>query len=164
MMIATHWSDSSGIANGRTWSPSGGIHDTTLNEVEKLFVDTSRRRMLFENLKKYLSFLSMTGWPCEVLLDGSFVLQHVPEPNDIDLILLLPENWDFDRRDFSAIEYNSVDRGHTKRVYKIEVYSVIAGTELYDDYIQLFSRIRAEWCDLLGIPRSARKGLLRILP
>jgi hypothetical protein len=81
---------------------------------------SDRRRRLFENLKDYLADVRLTGWACEVLIDGSFVMPSVPEPNDIDIILVLPAGWDMARRDFKPYEYNVLDKSHTKRAYKIE--------------------------------------------
>ncbi|MGL4552974.1 MAG: DUF6932 family protein [Gemmataceae bacterium] len=141
-----------------------GVHDTTLEEVEAALSLSNRRRTLFDGLKQYLAAVRMTGWECQVLLDGSFVMPSVGEPNDIDLILVLPPDWDLTRRDFKPYEYNVLDRGHTKRVLKIEVYPVLHDSERFRYFFDLFTQIRVEWCRQFSLPEDARKGIVRLTP
>jgi hypothetical protein len=141
-----------------------GIHDATLEEIERHFALSGRRRALFEKLKEYLSFVRLTGWACQVLIDGSFVMPAVTEPQDIDIILVLPDGWDLGRRDFKPFEYNVIDRAHTRRTYKIEVYAVAPGSERYDFYFTLFTKVRIEWCRQFNLPPDAEKGIVRFKP
>src|SRR3982750_1031936 len=93
-----------------------GIHDATLGEIEAGFArfqKTERRVKLFEKLKAYLAELARTGWKCEVIIDGSFVMPPVDEPNDIDLILVLPGDWDMSQP-LKPFEYNVVSRNFTR--------------------------------------------------
>jgi hypothetical protein len=144
-----------------------GVHDATLEEVERLFARfqrTDRRMTLFKKLKEYLADLRLTSWPCSVLIDGSFVMPPVDEPNDIDLILVMPADWDMGRTDLRPYEYNVLDRRHTKRQYKIEVYPVIPGSDAEQKFLDLFTRIRIEWSRQFGWPDDLRKGIVRLLP
>jgi hypothetical protein len=140
-----------------------GVHDATLEDVVSAFGGTSRRDTLCENLRQYLAGVKLTDWTCDVLIDGSFVMPKVNEPNDIDLILVLPADWDTGRRDFRPFEYNVLDKGHTKRVYRIEVQPVLVGSVQHLEFLDLFSKIRLEWCEVFGLPDGARKGLVRVL-
>ena len=73
-----------------------GTHDATLAEVEQAFARfqrSDRRVTLFVKLKAYLSEVRQTGWQCEVFLDGSFVMPMVDEPNDIDVILVMQDDF-----------------------------------------------------------------------
>lgn len=141
-----------------------GIHDATLDEVLSTFGGNSRRDKLCDNLRQYMDGLALTGWNCEVLIDGSFVMPAVREPNDIDLILVLPDDWDSSRRDFRPFEYNTLAKSRTKTLFKIEVIPVLPGSEEYHSYFSLFTQVRVEWCQELGLPEGTRKGLVRVRP
>src|SRR5262245_1676341 len=87
-----------------------GTHDATPAEVERAFARfqrSDRRITLFAKLRAYLAELRQTGWACHVILDGSFVMPMVDEPNDIDVILVLPADWDL-TRELRPFEYNVV--------------------------------------------------------
>ena len=135
-----------------------------MDETLSAFGGTYRRDKLCENLRRYIDAVKMTGWKCDILIDGSFVMPNVAEPNDIDVILVLSDDWDMARRDFRPFEYNVLDRGHTKRTHKIDVYPVLTGSEQYLFYFGLFTKIRVEWCREFGLPEDSRKGLVRIMP
>ena len=143
-----------------------GVHDATLAEVEVAFArfqKSDRRIKLFEKLSGYLTELGRTGWNCEVILDGSFVMPPVDEPNDIDVLLVLPADWDM-TRDLKPFEYNVVSKAFTKKEYGIEVYAVPAASELEARARHLFDQVRPEWCELFGWPRGSIKGLVRVVP
>jgi hypothetical protein len=143
-----------------------GTHDATLAEVEQAFARfqrSDRRIRLFANLQAYLSEVRLTGWPCEVILNGSFVMPMVDEPNDIDLILLLPADWNM-AGELRPFEYNVVDKTFTKREYDIEVIATPTGSERAGRARQLFDQVRPEWCRLFGWPLGSLKGLVRIVP
>lgn len=139
-----------------------GIHDASLAEIERELSLSNRRRMLFDNLKQYIAGVRMTGWVCQILVDGSFVMPSVIEPDDIDIILVLPADWDMSRTDFKLYEYNVLDRTHTKRSFKIEVYPVLPDSERYRFFVNLFSQVRIEWCQKFGWPTDSRKGIVRV--
>jgi hypothetical protein len=142
-----------------------GKHDATLAEIEQAFgrfQRSDRRFRLFAKLQAYLSEVRQTGWKCEIILDGSFVMPMVDEPNDIDLILVLPTDWDL-TRELRPFEYNVVDKAFTKREYRIEVFPVPAGSEEHKKAKRLFDRVRIEWCRHFGWPDNTRKGLVRIV-
>lgn len=139
-----------------------GIHDATLEEVEAGLSHSDRRRALFASLKQYMALVKMTGWACQVLVDGSFVMPSVAEPNDIDIILVLPEGWDLGRTDFKPFEKNVLDRDYTRQALKIEVYPVVSGSDREREFIDLFTKIRIEWCRQFSLPEDARKGIVRL--
>ena len=59
-----------------------GMHLATLAEVEAVFATTSRRRHLFEGLRRAIQNLHAAGVR-RVFIDGSFVTTKA-DPNDID--------------------------------------------------------------------------------
>ena len=67
-----------------------GEHECTFMEIEKRFLTTSRRKMvwqLFINFLERLRFLNI--FPDSILIDGSFVTGR-EEPGDVDVCLLIP--------------------------------------------------------------------------
>lgn len=140
-----------------------GTHDATLDEIVAAFGGTSRRDRLCDGLRDYLRDLKLTGWDCEVLIDGSFVMPGVREPDDVDVILILPDEWDVGRRDFRPFEYNVLDEKRSRAVYRTEVQSVLVGSDQHRKFLDLFSKIRVEWCELFRLPDDARKGIVRVL-
>jgi hypothetical protein len=143
-----------------------GVHDATLAEIEASFArfqKSDRRIKLFERLKAYLAELGTTGWQCEVIIDGSFVMPPVDEPNDIDIILVLPANWDMSQN-LKPFEYNVVDKAFTKKEYQVEVFAVAAGSEREARVRSLFDQVRPEWCHRFGWALGSLKGFVRIIP
>ncbi len=60
-----------------------GIHDATLDEIEKQFATTDHRKQLFSGLKRGVDNLRKAG--CKIIfLDGSFVTDKTV-PNDYDV-------------------------------------------------------------------------------
>ena len=142
-----------------------GVHDATLAEVEAAFArfqKSDRRIKLFEKLNAYLTELGRTGWKCEVVLDGSFVMPPVDEPNDIDIILALPADWDLSR-DLKPFEYNVVSKRFARKEYGVEVHPVPAGSAAYQQYLNLFAQVREEWCERYGWPVGTTKGIVRVV-
>ena len=143
-----------------------GIHDATLDEIESIlgrYQKTTRRITLMANLRAYVGELRKTGWDFRLVIDGSFVMTAIDEPNDIDAILVLPADWDFaslSRPD----HYNLVNKRSTTREYKIDLYPVASGSTAESRFLTIFADIRTEWCDLFGWDRPILKGLIRILP
>lgn len=140
-----------------------GVHDATLEEIERHLALSGRRKMLFLKLNEYVSGVRQTGWACQILIDGSFVMPKIIEPNDIDIILVLPADWDMTRTDFKPYEYNVLDKGHTKRAYKIEVFPVVSGSAKEQEFLELFARIREEHCWENGWTLGSLKGIVRVV-
>jgi hypothetical protein len=143
-----------------------GIHEATMAKVGETFgrfQRSERRIKLFAKLTAYVKEVKQTGWQCEIVVDGSFVMPMVDEPNDIDVILVLPQDWDM-TKELRPFEYNVVDRGFTKREYSIEVFGVRGGSEQETRIRRLFDQVRPEWCRAFGWPVGSLKGLVRILP
>jgi hypothetical protein len=142
-----------------------GVHDATIEEVGQnlaRFQKTDRRMNLFEKLKSYLKELAKTDWEYQVIIDGSFVMTMIDEPNDIDVILVFPVNWDLDQQ-LRPFEYNLVSKKATKRNFSVEVYPVVEGSVYHAKFMNLFQDIRREWCELFGWPLTDQKGVVRIV-
>lgn len=144
-----------------------GIHDATLEEVEQCFgrfQGTDRRQQLFVQLRAYLLQLnSAILGRCWVLIDGSFVMPGVAEPDDIDLILVLPASWDWDE-ELRPYQYNLISRHRVKKEYEIEIFTVSPGSHDEQKWIEFFARVGLKWCKKFNWPLETKKGLVRILP
>jgi hypothetical protein len=141
-----------------------GVHDATLEEVEAhfgRFQRTDRRMALLKKLKAYVTEVKRTGWYCSVLINGSFVMPLVDEPNDIDIILVMPQDWDI-AADLRPFEYNLISKRFTKKEYSIEVYAVLPGSEMERRYLALFEQVRIDWCRQYNWPADSKKGIVRI--
>jgi hypothetical protein len=143
-----------------------GIHTCTLAELESrlgAFQRSDRRIQLCRRLREYLRALRKTAWNVHLLIDGSFVMSRVDEPNDIDMLLVLPPDWNR-LADVLPGEYNLLSKRRVRRSFGFDVYPVLAGSSEESDWIAFFSRLSARWCDELGLPKDALKGLVRLLP
>src|SRR5262249_10520790 len=108
-----------------------GIHEATLAEIGDRFgrfQRSTRRITLFENLRRYLGAVRKAGWDATVILNGSFVMECVDTPSDIDLVLVLPPGWNMNA-ELKPFEYNLVSRKRVRREYRIDAFAVRAGSQ-----------------------------------
>ena len=89
-------------------------------------------------------------------------MPQVDGPNDIDIILILPADWDV-RVDLRPFEYNLMSSRSTRKEYGIEVYPVLPGSETERNFVELFHQVRIEWCRAFGWPAGTRKGFVRVV-
>jgi hypothetical protein len=132
-----------------------GLFDCTLPEVEERFgrfQTSDRRHQLWSRFKEFLGEVKAAGDVIFIILNGSFVTS-TPSPNDIDLVLVVPEAHNF-QRDLSPAEYNVLSRRRVHRRYGFDVLVARAGSEEYDRYVHLFRQVRFE--------SGAVKGILRL--
>jgi len=87
-----------------------------------------------------------------VLVDGSFVTAK-PEPNDIDLILVVPAGHDFSV-DLRPIEYNVLSQRRVRRRFGLDLLVARTDSEEYRRYVEFFQQVRLE--------PGGKKGILRI--
>ena len=130
----------------------GGLHDGTLEEVESRFAKSPPRRVLWEQFVSYAA--EIRRWPIakELIVDGSFVTDE-PAPHDIDVILVLRDDYDLSK-EVSPFEYNLRSHRMVSRRYGLDLFAVRPGSLEYNRFIQLFSQVR---------DRGGRtKGLIRI--
>lgn len=113
------------------------------------------RSRLFARLRDYLAELRRLGLPATVLVDGSFATD-MPEPGDIDLVVVLLPDHDF-ARDLPLREYNVLSKRRVQQQgYPFDLFVVAEGSTPYQEVVQLFHRVK----DRPGFT----KGLLRISP
>jgi hypothetical protein len=141
-----------------------GIHEATLEEISEhfgRFQRSDRRIKQFDRLRAYLKEVKAAGCGTAVILDGSFVMACVDEPDDIDLLLILPADWDL-ATELPPYWYNLVSKKRARRDYGLEVIPVMPGSEPEAKWTKFFANVNPKWCDLFGWPMGIFKGVLRV--
>lgn len=112
-----------------------GVHDATLDEVEKTFATEPHRQLLFAGLKQGIEALRFAG--CKtVYIDGSFVTGK-PGPNDYDACWI-PTGVDDKKLDSVLLDFTD-ERREQKKKFKGEFFpsSALAdGQNTFVDYFQ----------------------------
>lgn len=142
-----------------------GIHDATIEKVRQhfgTFQKSDRRCRLFEKLTDYVKEVRDAGWDAEVIVDGSFVMSNIDEPDDIDLILVLPEDWDM-TAEVKPFEYNLISKKRVQKHYGFDVRAVRANSPEKQEWIDFFSKVNPKWCQPYSIPIGTKKGIVRVV-
>jgi hypothetical protein len=102
-----------------------GIHTVTLNEMEHRFgrfVVSDRRVHLFEKFKQMVEVAKASGIVERIIVGGSFVTAK-PQPNDIDVVMVLSGDVDFTV--LTPSQYAVTDRDTWRRVFRGDDLDVI---------------------------------------
>ena len=132
-----------------------GVHDCTLEEIGArfgAFQRSDRRPQLFARLEAFVAEAKALAIIEAILVDGSFVTAE-PEPNDIDLILLVHRGHDF-TVELSPREYNILSKRRVFRRYGFDILVASPDSEQHHRYLRLFQQIRFE--------PGRSKGILRL--
>jgi hypothetical protein len=141
-----------------------GIHDVGLAEVKEAFgcfVRSGQRVRLFEKLADFVDQVKKAGIAESIIVDGSFIMQCIDEPGDIDLILVLPKDWDM-TRDLKPFEYNLISKKAVKRNFPFDLKTVRSQSPEEAEWINFYSKVNIKWYEAYGFAAGARKGLVRI--
>jgi hypothetical protein len=134
-----------------------GVHEATLEEVRERFgrfQRTDRRPALFAKLSLFVAETRASGLVEAVIVDGSFVTAK-DEPSDIDLILVLRPDHDYDA-DPKPFEYNILSRRRVRRRFRFDVVSARQGSEEYERSVNFFQGVKGR--------SGLRKGVVKVLP
>jgi hypothetical protein len=132
-----------------------GVHDCTLDEVRQCFGEfqtTDRRPKLYIKLETLVREAWATGSVTDIVIDGSFVTAK-PDPDDIDLILVLNTGHDF-TAELRPFEYNVLSRRQARKIYGFDLLVAMPASAIYAEYLAFYAQVRGE--------SSRRKGLLRL--
>jgi hypothetical protein len=132
-----------------------GLYDCSLDEIQGrfgVFQKTDRRPRLFEKLRQFLTEVQQTGLVAAVVVNGSFITA-TPEPNDIDLILLVEPGHDFSA-ELRPPEYNVLSRRQVRKRHGLDVLVAREGSAAAARYQSFFHRVRDR--------PEVSKGLLRV--
>jgi hypothetical protein len=134
---------------------SAGIHDCTLDELKDrfgAFQISDQRPKLFQKFLVFVTEAQAARFARCLLIDGSFVTAKA-NPNDIDLVLVLPLTHDL-TSDLSPAQYNLVSKRSVQKRYGFDIVAVRENTVEYNEAAAFFQQVR-------GQP-ALRKGLLRL--
>lgn len=141
-----------------------GIHDADMEEIERLFGQfqrSTRRSEFVKRLRDYVIELRKAGLGESLIIDGSFIMGCIDEPEDIDIVLVLADNWDM-KDDLRPFEYNLISRRDIKRHYPFGVFVVTRGSEIELELLEYFSQVNTKWYEF-GFDDESTKGLVRIV-
>jgi hypothetical protein len=143
-----------------------GIHEMTLEEVSRCFGNvpkSSHRLRLYEKLKEYVERLQTLQIGIALIVDGSFAMPCIETPEDIDIVLVMPENWDKALERIPDEYYNVVSSERVEdEFFGLHVFAVAENSPHYHSWIRVFSEIKGDWRVMFDIPQNVLKGLIRI--
>ena len=132
-----------------------GIHECTLDDIKRTFGafrDTDRRPSLFARLEAFFAEVKAARLVRKIVVNGSFVAAKF-DPNDIDLIIVVPADHDFSA-DLSPAEYNVLSKQRVHRRHGFDLLVAREGSIEYERWLEFFQQVRLE--------PGRRKGILRL--
>jgi hypothetical protein len=137
------------------WLPVG-IHDCTLEEIEKhfgRFKRTDRRIQLFEKLQQLVRDAWQTGFVKEFFIDGSFTSAK-DEPGDIDLIIVLDSKTYLDpKNEMTFADELALDEKRLSKRYQFDARTDVENSPAYLKHLAFYQKIK-----YTDVP----KGILRL--
>ena len=116
------------------------------------FRGSERRARLWTRFAELMREARASQAVVEVLVDGSFVTSKT-DPNDLDLVLVVPANHDFSA-DLPIAQYNVLAQRRVRQRFGFDIIVVKTDTENLEQAIAFFQQVRQE--------PDLKKGLLRI--
>ena len=116
---------------------------------------------LIDRLRQFVKAVRDADARIEIYVDGSFVMGKVEEPDDIDVILILPAEWNA-AAELRPFEYNIVSKRMVRKLYGFDMIVVVAGQQTVADAIAFFSQVNPKWRESMGIPPRTTKGLIEV--
>lgn len=140
-----------------------GLLDATIVEIELAFGRSSARRAkIFRDLTLCVNELKTLPWSWELLVDGSFVMPMVTDPNDVDVVLVLGDDWQL-HEDLSAELYALLSRDNVRARYDIDVVIARAHSPEKRKWEIFFGQVNRKWTRQFGWAVTVEKGLVRIV-
>jgi hypothetical protein len=132
-----------------------GVHECTLAEMKTqfgVFQRSDRRSRLVAQLETFLSEAARTGLVVSVLVDGSFVTA-TPEPNDIDLIVIVSASYDF-AAEITMAAYNVLSKQRVRRRFGFDLLLAREGSPEARRWVEFFQQVR--------LAPGKQKGILKV--
>jgi len=137
-----------------------------LEEVGRLFADVPKslhRLRLFETLKKYIECLRTLQIGITLIVDGSFAMTCVDKPADIDVVLVMPKEWERPVEIIPQEQYNLLSPVSVEDVFVgIHLFVAAENSPMYHEWIRWFSKIKGDWRMMFDIPHNVSKGLIKV--
>ncbi len=132
-----------------------GIYECTLDEAAERFggfQNSDRRPQLWAKLTEFLGEVKAGDIAEAVLVDGSFVTSK-PDPNDIDVVLVVIASYDFST-DLPPAVYNLLAQHRVRRRFGFDIVIVENDSENLDQAVVFFQQVKQR--------PGVKKGVLRI--
>jgi len=133
----------------------GGVHDCTLDEIRARFgsfQSSERRPNLLRRLTAFVAEAGSSGIVRSIIVNGSFVTAE-PEPNDIDLIVVVGADHDFSA-DLKASAYAVLSKRRVQRRFGFDMLVARENSLEYRRWTEFFQQVRLE--------PGRRKGILKV--
>lgn len=109
--------------------------------------------MLFEKLESFVREARQAGVVKAIIVDGSFITSK-PDPNDIDLIVVVNRKVDFSE-ELRPADYNVLSRKRVRRGYGFDAFYMEEDSPEYKEMVSFFQRVKYD--------PQLFKGLLRVI-
>lgn len=142
-----------------------GDFDVSMEIVKECFgafQKSDRRPKLFARLVDYADAVKRAGCGHALVIDGSFVMKCIDEPDDIDIVLILPADWD-ETTDLQPFKYNVVSKKSVRRQFGFDVFTAMSGTPRENELVDFFGQVDTKWVNHFGWPDTIRKGIVRVI-
>lgn len=132
-----------------------GCHECTLEELKEVFGrfnKTDRRPRLYRDLERYLGEVRAARVGRYLIVNGSFVTGK-PDPNDIDVLLVLRDDLDLERP-VPPYEYNARSGKYVRRQFGLDLFPVFESDASYDQMLGVFRKVKHQ--------PGVEKGVLKV--
>lgn len=132
-----------------------GLHECTLEELREAFGhfnQSDRRPRLFRDLERYIGEVAAAQIGRYLVVNGSFVTAK-PDPNDIDVLLVLPDDLDLGRT-VPPFEYNARSKKYVRREFGLDLFPVFESDPTYERMLGVFRQVKYQ--------PGVEKGLLKV--
>jgi predicted nucleotidyltransferase len=138
-----------------------GIHVASMQEIKSVFTWSERRKILYENLERFIGWVSKYPAFSGIIIDGSFVRGDKDEPKDVDLILEIREDALQSLQKIVPIEV--FDKVENDKKFMIDQWFLYKGIPDEQNLLPLFMGLRDEEWKTKGLSPDYMKGLLRVV-
>lgn len=140
--------------NENGWLPEG-VYDCSLDDAAARFGTfqvSDRRPRLWAKFAEFVADAKTCGLIESLLLDGSYVTA-IPEPNDIDIVIVVPASCNL-AAELRPAQYNMISQRRVRTRFGFDIVVVRQGSDNLALAVQFFQQVKQR--------PSERKGLLRI--
>jgi hypothetical protein len=116
------------------------------------FQTSDRRPQLWAKFTQFIQELTRCDFIEAVLLHGSFVTA-TPEPNDIDIVLVVASNYDLST-DLPPVVYSLLSHNRVRRRFGFDIVVVRNDSENLEQAVAFFQQVKQR--------PGVKKGILRV--
>ncbi len=145
-----------------------GIHTATIEEIEEVFGQwnhSEQRPKLTVKLREYLGKVRLADCGCEITLNGSYVMPRIVDPDDLDVIVAVPQKVldQYEADTLPFYQFMVLDPWRCSKLFKMDLKPCAIGSSEYNYWEREFSKVSSKRADAHGLPDGTVKGLVRIV-